>query len=157
MKNNIRLKIRDLSRRGGRRVTADFKMEPPAVSATSPSDQLAGNIAAQRAQDAELTDMNNKLSGGGTVAPQMGQAGDAGNNAIAGGLQSGLQADADGKFDTPMDPNKVENAKSTVGGRRRKIKTKRRRKKKKRKTKRKRKSRRKSRRKRRKSKRKRRR
>ena len=93
-------------------------------------------------------------------APQMQQAGAEGNKAIAGGLASGLQANADGVGDTAvMSPNDVGNTKSTVGvgGRRRKRKTKRRRKKKKRKTKRKRKSRRKSRRKRRKSKRKRRR
>ena len=159
MKNNIRLKIRDFARRGGRRVT-EFQATPPQVSATSPTDQLNRNMENQKAGDLELADMNKKLAGGGVVAPQMQQAGAAGNEAIAGGIASGLQANADGVGDTAvMNPNDVGNTKSTVGvgGRRRKRKTKRRRKKKKRKTKRKRKSRRKSRRKRRKSKRKRRR
>lgn len=157
MKNNVRLKIRDFVRRGGRRVT-EFQATSPQVSATSPTDQLNTNIKNQKAGDLELANMNKKLAGGGVVAPQMQQAGTEGNKAIAGGLASGLQANADGSYDKAvMDPTAVEGTKSTVGGRRRKRKTKRRRKKKKRKTKRKRKSRRKSRRKRRKSKRKRRR
>ena len=159
MKNNIRLKIRDFVRRGGSRVT-EFQATSPQVSATSPTDRLNMNIKNQKAGNAELADMNKKLAGGGVVVPQMQQAGPAGNKAIAGGLASGLQANADGIYDTPMDASTVEkNGGSTVGkgGRRRKRKTKRRRKKKKRKTKRKRKSRRNSRRKSRKSKRKRRR
>ena len=83
MKNNIRLKIRDFVRRGGRRVT-EFQATSPQVSATSPSDQLNMNIKNQKAGDAELADMNKKLAGGGVVAPQMQQAGAEGNKAIAG-------------------------------------------------------------------------
>ena len=47
MKNNIRLKIRDFVRRGGRRVT-EFQATSPQVSATSPSDQLNMNIKNQQ-------------------------------------------------------------------------------------------------------------
>ena len=44
--NNIRLKIRDLVRRGSR-AGNQLKIEAPKVSATSPADKLQRNIAKQ--------------------------------------------------------------------------------------------------------------
>tara|TARA_B100000925_G_C21655718_1_gene323417 strand:+ start:42 stop:515 length:474 start_codon:yes stop_codon:yes gene_type:complete len=153
MRNNIRLKIRDLVRRGGSRNTGAMKLPAPQVTATSAADKLQGNIANQAEQDQELVDMNKKLAGGGVVVPQMNQAGSSGNNSIKQQIGSALQGNADGQYDNDvLTPDQAEAAsKSTVGGRRRR-KTKRRKRKKKRKTKRKRKSRRKSKRKRRRSK-----
>ena len=150
MRNNIRLKIRDLVRRGGSRNTGAMKLPPPQVTATSAADKLQGNIANQAEQDQELVDMNKKLAGGGVVVPQMNQAGSSGNNSIKQQIGSALQGNADGQYDNDvLTPDQAEAAsKSTVGGRRRR-KTKRRKRNKKRKTKRKRKSRRKSKRKRR--------
>ena len=153
MKNNIRLKIRDLVRRGGSRNTGAMKLPAPQVTATSAADKLQGNIANQAEQDNELVEMNKKLAGGakgGVVVPQMNQAGPSGNNSIKQQMGSALQGNADGEFDNQvLTPDQAEAAsKSTVGGRRRR-KTKRRKRKKKRKTKRKRKSRRKTKRKRR--------
>ena len=147
MRNNIRLKIRDLVRRGGSRY-GGMKIPAPQVTATSASDKLQGNMAKQQEMDAELVKMNKELSGGGVVVPQMNQAGSSGNNSIKQQIGSALQGNADGQYDTQvMDADAVANTKSTIGGRRRR-KTRRKRKKK-RKTKRKRKSRRKSKRKRR--------
>ena len=153
MRNNIRLKIRDLVRRGGSRNTGAMKLPAPQVTATSAADKLQGNIANQAEQDQELVDMNKKLAGGGVVVPQMNQAGSSGNNSIKQQIGSALQGNADGQYDNDvLTPDQAEAAsKSTVGGRRRR-KTKRRKRNKKRKTKRKRKSRRKSKRKRRRSK-----
>ena len=150
MRNNIRLKIRDLVRRGGSRNTGAMKLPAPQVTATSAADKLQGNIANQAEQDQELVDMNKKLAGGGVVVPQMNQAGSSGNNSIKQQIGSALQGNADGQYDNDvLTPDQAEAAsKSTVGGRRRR-KTKRRKRNKKRKTKRKRKSRRKSKRKRR--------
>lgn len=153
MKNNIRLKIRDLVRRGGSRYSP-MKLESPRVTSTSAMDKLGGNIAKQRAQDQELVDMNKKLSGGAVVVPQMQQAGSSGNNSIKQQIGSALQGDADGKYDKQvLSPDEVANTESTLGGGRRRRKTRRKRRKNKRKSKKKRrKSRRKSKRKRRRSK-----
>ena len=153
MKNNIRLKIRDLVRRGGSRAGNQLKIEPPKVSATSAADKVSGNIAKQNEMNEELVDMNKKLSGGAVVVPQMGQAGASGNDSIKQQIGSALTANADGEYDTQvMNANQAEAAsKSTVGGRRRR-KTRRKRRKKKRNSKKKRKSRRKSKKRRRKSK-----
>ena len=82
MKNNIRLKIRDLVRRGGSRAGNQLKIEPPQVSATSAADKVGGNIAKQNEMNEELVDMNKKLAGGAVVVPQMNQAGDSGNGSI---------------------------------------------------------------------------
>ena len=153
MRNNIRLKIRDLVRRGGSRY-GGMKIPAPQVTATSASDKLQGNMAKQQEMDAELVKMNKELSGGGVVVPQMNQAGSSGNNSIKQQIGSALQGNADGQYDNDvLTPDQAEAAsKSTVGGRRRR-KTRRKRKKNKRKSKKKRrKSRRKSKRKRRRSK-----
>ena len=157
MKNNVRLKIRDLVRRGGSRAGNQLKIEPPKVSATSAADKVSGNIAKQNEMNEELVDMNKKLSGGAVVVPQMGQAGASGNDSIKQQIGSALTANADGEYDTQvMNANQAEAAsKSTVGGRRRRKtrrKTRRKRRKKKRNSKKKRKSRRKSKKRRRKSK-----
>ncbi len=156
MKNNIRLKIRDLVRRGGSRNYSELKIESPQVTATSTSDKLGGNIAKQAEMDSELVEMNKKLAGGGkddVVVPQFSQGGASANSSVKQQIGSTLQGSADGEFDQQvLSPDQAEAAsQSTVGrGGRRKRKTKRRKRKKKRKTKRrKRKSRRKSKRKRR--------
>ena len=121
MKNNIRLKIRDLVRRGGSRAGNQLKIEPPKVSATSAADKVSGNIANQAAMDAELVDMNKKLAGGAQVVPQMGQAGASGNGSIKQQIGSAMTANADGEYDTQvMNAGQAEAAsKSTIGGRRR--------------------------------------
>ena len=64
MKKNIRLKIRDLVRRGGSRAGNQLKIEAPQVSATSAADKVGGNIAKQAEMDNELEEMNKKLAGG---------------------------------------------------------------------------------------------
>jgi len=155
MKNKIRLRIRDLVRRGGSRSGNQLKIESPRVSATSAMDKMGGNIAKQQEMDAELVKMNKELSGGGVVVPQMNQAGSSGNNSIKQQIGSALQGGADGVYDEQvLTPDEAEAAsKSTVGGGRRRRKTRRKRRKNKRKSKKKRrKSRRKSKRKRRRSK-----
>jgi len=152
MNNRVRLKIRDLVRRGGKRAGHELKIAAPKVDATSAADKLQNNMANQAAADQELVDMNKTLAGGAVVVPQMGQAGESGNDSIKQQIGSALQGNADGQYDTQvMDADAAAKTKSTVGGRRRR-KTRRKRKKSKRKSKKKRKSRRKSRRKRRKSK-----
>ena len=106
MKNNIRLKIRDLVRRGGSRAGNQLKIEPPQVSATSAADKVGGNIAKQNEMNQELVDMNKKLAGGAVVVPQMNQAGDSGNGSIKQQIGSALKANADGEYDTQvMDAN----------------------------------------------------
>ncbi len=153
MRKNIRLKIRDLVRRGGSKAGNQLKIEAPKVSATSAADKVGGNIAKQAEMDNELVEMNKKLAGGGVVVPQMNQAGESGNGSIETQIGSALKANADGEYDTQvMDASKAQAAaRSTVGGRRRR-KTRRKRRKNKRKSKKKRKSRRKPKKRRRKSK-----
>ena len=153
MRNNIRLKIRELVRRGGSKAGNQLKIEAPKVSATSAADKVGGNIAKQAEMDNELVEMNKKLAGGGVVVPQMNQAGESGNGSIETQIGSALKANADGEYDTQvMDASQAQAAaRSTVGGRRRR-KTRRKRRKNKRKSKKKRKSRRKSKKRRRKSK-----
>ena len=153
MRNNIRLKIRDLVRRGGSKSDNQLKIEPPKVNATSVADKVGGNIAKQAEMDAELVEMNKKLAGGSKTVPQMNQAGASGNDSIATQIGSALKANADGEYDTKvLSAGEAQAAaKSTVGGRRRR-RTRRKRRRKKRKSKKKRKSRRKSKKRRRKSK-----
>lgn len=152
MKNNIRLKIRDLVRRGGSRYSP-MKVPAPQVTATSAADKLQGNMANQAEQDQELVDMNKQLSGGGVVVPQFSQGGSSANASVKQQIGSTLQGGADGEFDQQvLTPDQAAATKSTVGGRRKRRKTRRKRKKNKRKSKKKRKSRRKSKRKRRRTK-----
>lgn len=151
MRNNIRLKIRDLVRRGGNRY-GDMKVPAPKVTATSAADKLQGNMAKQAEQDQALVDMN-KLVGGGVVVPQFSQAGSSANSSVKQQIGSTLQGSADGEYDQQvLSPDQAAATKSTIGGRRKRRKTRRKRKKNKRKSKKKRKSRRKSKRKRRRSK-----
>ena len=81
----------------------------------------------QKAGNAEVANLNKQFSGGGKdiVVPQMGQAGDAGNETIAGGVAQTLQGGADAEFDN--DVNNPVNSDGMPGGgrRRRKRKTKR--------------------------------
>ena len=152
MRNNIRLKIRDLVRRGGSRY-GGMKIPAPQVTATSASDKLQGNMAKQQEMDAELVKMNKELSGGGVVVPQFTQGGPSANSSVKQQIGSTLQGGADGEYDQQvLTPDQAAATKSTIGGRRRRRKTKRKKKKNKRKSKKKRKSRRKSKRKRRRSK-----
>ena len=152
MKNKIRLKIRDLVRRGGNRYSA-MKVPAPQVTATSAADKLQGNMAKQQEMDAELVKMNKQLSGGGVVVPQFSQAGSTANSSVKQQIGSTLQGSADGEYDQQvLSPDQAAATKSTIGGRRKRRKTRRKRKKNKRKSKKKRKSRRKSKRKRRRSK-----
>lgn len=152
MRNNIRLKIRDLVRRGGSRYSP-MKVPAPQVTATSAADKLQGNMANQAEQDQELVDMNKQLSGGGVVVPQFSQGGSSANSSVKQQIGSTLQGGADGEFDQQvLTPDQAAATKSTVGGRRKRRKTRRKRKKNKRKSKKKRKSRRKSKRKRRRTK-----
>ena len=102
MRKNIRLKIRDLVRRGGSRAGNQLKIEAPKVSATSAADKVGGNIAKQAEMDNELVEMNKKLAGGGVVVPQMNQAGESGNGSIETQIGSALKANADGEYDTQV-------------------------------------------------------
>ena len=131
MKNKIRLKIRDLVRRGGSRYSP-MKLPAPQVTATSAADKLQGNMANQAEQDQELVDMNKQLSGGGVVVPQFSQGGPSANSSVKQQIGSTLQGGADGEFDQQvLTPDQAASTKSTVGGRRKRRKTRRKRKKKK--------------------------
>ena len=136
MRNKIRLKIRDLVRRGGSRY-GGMKIPAPQVTATSASDKLQGNMAKQQEMDAELVKMNKELSGGGVVVPQFTQGGPSANSSVKQQIGSTLQGSADGEYDQQvLTPDQAAATKSTIGGRRRRRKTKRRRKRRKEKAKR---------------------
>ena len=124
MRNNIRLKIRDLVRRGGSRY-GGMKIPAPQVTATSASDKLQGNMAKQQEMDAELVKMNKELSGGGVVVPQFTQGGPSANSSVKQQIGSTLQGGADGEYDQEvLTPDQAAATKSTIGGRRRKNKKK---------------------------------
>ena len=132
--------------RGG---AVSMEIPKPDVSNTSSSGAIQGTMNKQKTGNQEVANLNKQFSGGGQdiVVPQMGQAGDAGNKTITGGVAQTLQGGADAEFDN--DVNKPVKSDGMPGGgrRRRKRKTKRksrkskRRRRKKRKTRKKRKSR----------------
>ena len=111
--------------RGG---AASMEIPKPSVSNTSASGAIQGTMHKQQAGNQEVAKLNKQFSGGGsidgddTVVPQMGQAGEAGNATITGGVASTLQGGADGEFDhhvnDPVKPSGMD------GGRRRKTKRK---------------------------------
>lgn len=132
--------------RGG---AVSMEIPKPDVSNTSSSGAIQGTMNKQKTGNQEVANLNKQFSGGGKdiVVPQMGQAGEAGNATITGGVSQTLQGGADGEFDNDVN-NPVKSDGMPGGGRRRrKRKTKKksrkskRRRKKKKKTRKKRKSR----------------
>lgn len=133
--------------RGG---AVNMEIPKPDVSNTSSSGAIQGTMNKQKAGNQEVANLNKQFSGGGKdiVVPQMGQAGDSGNETITGGVAQTLQGGADAEFDNDVH-NEVKSDGMPAGGgrRRKKRKTKRksrkskRRRKKKKKTRKKRKSR----------------
>lgn len=132
--------------RGG---AVNMEIPKPDVSNTSSSGAIQGTMNKQKLGNQEVANLNKKFSGGGDiVVPQMGQAGDSGNETITGGVAQTLQGGADAEFDNDVH-NEVKSDGMPAGGgrRRKKRKTKRksrkskRRRKKKKKTRKKRKSR----------------
>jgi hypothetical protein len=131
--------------RGG---AVSLEIPKPNVSNTSTSGAIQGTMNKQKTGNEEVANLNKQFSGGGKdiVVPQMGQAGDAGNETITGGVAQTLQGGAEAEFDNDVN-NPVKSDGMPGGGRRRrKRKTKRKsrkskRRRKKRKTRKKRKSR----------------
>ena len=132
--------------RGG---AVNMEIPKPDVSNTSSSGAIQGTMNKQKLGNQEVANLNKKFSGGGDiVVPQMGQAGDSGNETITGGVAQTLQGGADAEFDNDVHNEVKSDGMPAGGGRRRKNrKTKRksrkskRRRKKKKKTRKKRKSR----------------
>jgi len=126
-----------------------MEIPKPDVSNTSSSGAIQGTMNKQKLGNQEVANLNKKFSGGGDiVVPQMGQAGDSGNETITGGVAQTLQGGADAEFDNDVHNEVKSDGMPAGGGRRRKNrKTKRksrkskRRRKKKKKTRKKRKSR----------------
>lgn len=138
---------RSRKHRGG---AVNMEIPKPDVSNTSSSGAIQGTMNKQKLGNQEVANLNKQFSGGGKdiVVPQMGQAGDSGNETITGGVAQTLQGGADAEFDNDVH-NEVKSDGMPAGGgrRRKKRKTKRksrkskRRRKKKKKTRKKRKSR----------------
>ena len=111
--------------RGG---AASMEIPKPSVSNTSASGAIQGTMNKQQTGNQEVANLNKQFSGGGstdgddTVVPQMGQAGEAGNATITGGVGATLQGGADGEFDN--DVNNPVKPDGMGGGRRRKTKRK---------------------------------
>ena len=123
--------------RGG---AVSMEIPKPDVSNTSSSGAIQGTMNKQKAGNQEVANLNKQFSGGGKdiVVPQMGQAGDSGNETITGGVAQTLQGGADGEFDNDVN-NPVKSDGMPGGGRRRRKRKTKRKSRKKRKTKKKRK------------------
>ena len=108
-----------------------MEFDVPEVNATTSSQALQGTMHDQKANAQHVVEMNKAMAGGasGITVPQMGPAGEEGNNSIASSIGSTLKGRADGEFDKQVDMTPPK----TLGGGR---KSRRRRRKKKRKTKR---------------------
>ena len=113
----------------GGAVSMDFDV--PEVNATTSSQALQGTMHNQKNDAEQVVEIRKAMAGGasGITVPQMGPAGEEGNNSIAGSIGSTLKGRADGEFDKQVDMTPPK----TLGGGR---KSRRRRRKKKRKTKR---------------------
>lgn len=124
----------------GGAVSMDFDV--PEVNSTTSSQALQGTLHNQKSDSEQVVALNKAMAGGagGITVPQMGPAGEEGNNSIASSIGSTLKGRADGEFDKQVDMTPPK----TLGGGR---KSRRRRRKKSRKKKRTRKTRRKGRRK----------
>tara|TARA_B110000444_G_scaffold165346_1_gene154505 strand:+ start:1881 stop:2336 length:456 start_codon:yes stop_codon:yes gene_type:complete len=114
--------------RGG---AVSMEIPKPDVSNTSSSGAIQGTMNKQKTGNQEVANLNKQFSGGGKdiVVPQMGQAGEAGNATITGGVSQTLQGGADGEFDNDVN-NPVKSDGMPGGGRRRRKTKKRRRKRK---------------------------
>jgi hypothetical protein len=113
--------------RGG---AVNMEIPKPDVSNTSSSGAIQGTMNKQKLGNQEVANLNKKFSGGGDiVVPQMGQAGDSGNETITGGVAQTLQGGADAEFDNDVH-NEVKSDGMPAGGgrRRRKRKTRKRKK-----------------------------
>ena len=104
--------------RGG---AVSMEIPKPDVSNTSSSGAIQGTMNKQKTGNQEVANLNKQFSGGGKeiVVPQMGQAGEAGNATITGGVSQTLQGGADGEFDNDVN-NPVKSDGMPGGGRRRK-------------------------------------
>ena len=98
-----------------------MEVPKPDVSNTSSSGAIQGTMNKQKAGNQEVANLNKQFSGGGKdiVVPQMGQAGDSGNETITGGVAQTLQGGADAEFDNDVN-NPVKSDGMPGGGRRRK-------------------------------------
>ena len=112
----------------------------PQVNQTTTSGAIGGAMHSQKESNAELTEVNKEMSGGGmssdsraaaekgapaprgesqgeVVIPQMDQAGSDGNASIGGGIETTLQGNSEAEYDTAVTKGP---AKPTYkGGRRR--------------------------------------
>lgn len=124
--------------RGG---AVNMEIPKPDVSNTSSSGAIQGTMNKQKAGNQEVANLNKQFSGGGKdiVVPQMGQAGDSGNETITGGVAQTLQGGADAEFDNDVHNEVKSDGMPAGGGRRRKKRKTKRKSRKKRKTKKKRK------------------
>ncbi len=124
--------------RGG---AVNMEIPKPDVSNTSSSGAIQGTMNKQKVGNQEVANLNKQFSGGGKdiVVPQMGQAGDSGNETITGGVAQTLQGGADAEFDNDVHNEVKSDGMPAGGGRRRKKRKTKRKSRKKRKTKKKRK------------------
>ena len=118
-----------------------MEIPKPDVSNTSSSGAIQGTMNKQKVGNQEVANLNKQFSGGGKdiVVPQMGQAGDSGNETITGGVAQTLQGGADAEFDNDVHNEVKSDGMPAGGGRRRKKRKTKRKSRKKRKTKKKRK------------------
>ena len=128
LRQRLRRRHRKTTYTGGA-VSMDFDV--PEVNATTSSQALQGTLHSQKTDSEQVVAMNKAMAGGagGITVPQMGPAGEEGNNSIASSIGSTLKGRADGEFDSQVDMTPPK----TLGGGR---KSRRRRRKKKKKTKR---------------------
>ena len=126
-------KTRRRKHRGG---AVSMEFEKPEVSNTSSSGAIQGAMHKQKAGNEETAKLNKEFGQGGggdsgddVTVPQMGQAGEAGNKTITGGVSQTLQGRADGEYDN--DVNIKPEPDGMPGGGRRRRKTKKRRRKRK--------------------------
>ena len=110
LRQRLKKKMRK-NRFSGGAVSMEFDV--PEVNATTPSQALQGVQTEQKNNAEQVVSMNKAMAGGGgIVVPQMGPAGEEGNNSIASSISSTLQGRSDGEFDKQVDTSPPK----TLGG-----------------------------------------
>ena len=112
LRQRFKKKMRKNKFSGG---AVSMEFDVPEVNATTPSQALQGVQSEQKINAEQVVSMNKAMAGGGgggIVVPQMGPAGQEGNNSIANSISSTLQGRSDGEFDKQVDTSPPK----TLGG-----------------------------------------
>lgn len=110
LRQRLKKKMRKNGFSGG---AVSMEFDVPEVNATTPSQALQGVQTEQKNNAEQVVSMNKAMAGGGgIVVPQMGPAGEEGNNSIASSISSTLQGRSDGEFDKQVDTSPPK----TLGG-----------------------------------------